>query len=101
MTDMPFHVVADWGRCETLAEDAAFTLKRMTVRPGCGISPRHRPFREHWYVVEGRADAEVEGTRLLLGAGQAVDIPADSWHRVANGGQGLLTMIVVQAAGRH
>jgi mannose-6-phosphate isomerase-like protein (cupin superfamily) len=39
--------------------------------------------------------------RRQLGAGQAVDIPADCWHRVANGGQGLLTMIVVQAAGRH
>jgi len=98
MAETPFHIVADWGRCEILAQDVAFTLKRMTLRPGGATSPRHRAHREHWYVVEGRADAEVEGTRLLLGAGQAVDIPADCWHRVANGGQGPLTMIVVQAA---
>lgn len=90
-----------WGCCEVLAVDAAFTLKRLVVQPGCGTSPRHRPFREHWYVVEGQANADVEGTQLLLGAGQAVDIPPHCWHSVANGGSKALTLIVVQAAERH
>jgi len=43
---------------------------------------RHFHRSEHWYVVGGEAVVSKNGEDIRLKAGQAVDLPAETWHRV-------------------
>ncbi|HHL40361.1 MAG TPA: glycosyltransferase, partial [Deltaproteobacteria bacterium] len=86
-----------WGRYEVLGEGGDHKVKRITVRPGKRLSyQRHRRRSEHWYVVSGRAVVTRDGERIELAAGEGVDIPARSWHRIENPGPGGLVFIEVQ-----
>ena len=86
-----------WGHYEVLSDETDHKVKRMTVYPGQRLSlQRHRHRAEHWFVVKGRAVGTLNGTDLSLESGGAVDIPADSPHRVMNAGTENLVFIEVQ-----
>ncbi|MGH9381026.1 MAG: phosphomannose isomerase type II C-terminal cupin domain [Thermoanaerobaculia bacterium] len=86
-----------WGGYRILDEAADHKVKRIVVLPGQRLSlQRHRRRGEHWYVVRGEALVERDGEQIRLAAGEAVDIPLSSWHRVANPGEAVLVFIEVQ-----
>src|SRR5688572_20072946 len=86
-----------WGRYEVLDDDADHKVKRIEVEPGKRLSyQRHQHRAEHWFVVRGAARVTVDGAALVLGAGQAVDIPRGAAHRIENAGDDLLVFIEVQ-----
>lgn len=86
-----------WGSYTVLAVDPKFKLKRIVVQPGARLSlQRHRHRREHWYVLAGSAEVELDGTRSTLNAGQAIDIPLHAWHRLENATPSPLELIEVQ-----
>ncbi len=89
--------IRPWGHYEVLTERPDFKVKRIVVRPGQRLSSqRHRLRFEHWYLLEGRALAEIENTQSPLEPGQSVDIPAGAWHRLANIGDDDLVLIEIQ-----
>ncbi|SEM57530.1 Mannose-6-phosphate isomerase, cupin superfamily [Syntrophus gentianae] len=74
-----------WGYYEILSEDTNHKIKRITVYPGQRLSyQRHQRRAEHWYLISGRAVVTKAGKDTELIAGQAVDIPIQTWHRIAN-----------------
>ncbi len=86
-----------WGYYRVLAQGATHKVKEIFVFPGQRLSlQRHRRRREHWYVVRGKAMVTVEGREIPLEAGQSVEIPRGSWHRVANPGEHELLFVEVQ-----
>jgi len=86
-----------WGRWESLLRAPGYQVKRITVLPGKRLSyQRHARRGEHWYVVEGRALATLDGREVPLDPGSALDIPQGAAHRMANPGKADLVFIEVQ-----
>lgn len=96
-TDTPAAVHRPWGHFEVLADLSALKVKRIVVQPGGRLSlQRHRLRHEHWFVVEGAAEVEIDGVPSTLAQGQAIDIPLGAWHRLANAGQQPMVMVEIQ-----
>jgi mannose-6-phosphate isomerase len=86
-----------WGSYEVLEDAPTHKVKRIEVKPGCRLSyQRHAQRAEHWFVVAGSAVVTLDGVRIELAPGQAVDIPRGAAHRVANEGALGLVFVEVQ-----
>jgi mannose-6-phosphate isomerase-like protein (cupin superfamily) len=86
-----------WGSFTVLDLGAGYKVKRIVVEPAQRLSYQsHGRRAEHWVVVAGEATVTVDDAHLTLRAGEAVDIPVGSKHRVANEAQWPLTFIEVQ-----
>jgi mannose-6-phosphate isomerase len=80
-----------------LDEAPSHKVKRIEVHPGRRLSyQRHDARAEHWFVVAGAAAVTIDDEVVELTAGQAVDVPRGSAHRIANVGTGPLVFIEVQ-----
>lgn len=86
-----------WGSYKVLEDAPTHKVKRIEVHPGRRLSyQRHERRSEHWFVVFGSAEVTLNGESVELNAGQAIDIPRGSAHRIANAGQDALVFIEVQ-----
>jgi mannose-6-phosphate isomerase-like protein (cupin superfamily) len=73
-----------WGYYQVLEESVSHKVKRIVVNPGKRLSlQRHRHRAEHWYAVEGRGLATIDGKETILERGNAINIPQGALHRVA------------------
>ena len=81
-----------------LSDDAPdHKVKRLVVHPGKRLSYQlHHRRAEHWFIVSGTAKVTLDGTITQMGPGQAIDIPLESAHRVANEGDIDVVLIEVQ-----
>jgi len=86
-----------WGTYTVLEEAPNFKVKRIEVLPGKRLSyQKHSQRAEHWFVVEGSAKVTLDGKQITIRAGEAIDIPIGSAHRVENPGDNNLIFIEVQ-----
>ena len=86
-----------WGRWEVVATGDRYTVKRITVLPGQRLSLQYHHHRsEHWTMVEGEAEVEIDGAVHRLGFGEHVHIPLGAKHRIRNGGAAPLVFVEVQ-----
>ena len=80
-----------------LADDPSYKVKAITVQPGQRLSyQRHGRRAEHWFVVSGTATVTLDGEVVRLAPGEAIDIPRQAAHRVANAGRESLVFVEVQ-----
>jgi mannose-1-phosphate guanylyltransferase/mannose-6-phosphate isomerase len=56
----------------------------------------HHHRSEHWVVVSGTAQTEVNDTEYLLTENQSIDIPKTATHRLANPGRVPVEIIEIQ-----
>ena len=86
-----------WGKWEVLLDEPHYKVKRITVLPGKRLSyQKHFKRQEHWMIVEGQALVTLEGKETTLKAGEYIDIPMESAHRVANPGDLPMVFIEIQ-----
>jgi mannose-6-phosphate isomerase len=87
-----------WGNYTVLDDDAPdHKVKRLVVHPGKRLSyQRHSHRAEHWFIVAGTATVTLDGNVITVPAGQAIDIPLEGAHRVANEGDTEVVLIEVQ-----
>ncbi|GJD99614.1 phosphomannose isomerase type II C-terminal cupin domain [Methylobacterium isbiliense] len=86
-----------WGTWEVLATGPGYTVKRITVTPGQRLSLQYHNHRaEHWTIVSGSADVEIDDRVLHLAQGEHVHIPLKATHRIRNAGQDDMVFIEVQ-----
>ncbi|MEI6453617.1 MAG: phosphomannose isomerase type II C-terminal cupin domain [Actinomycetes bacterium] len=87
-----------WGEYLVLDDAAAdHKVKRITVNPGQRLSyQKHAKRSEHWFVVSGLAGVTRDGVLTEIKAGEAIDIPVGTAHRVENIGTEALVFIEVQ-----
>jgi len=86
-----------WGEYLVLADEADHKVKRITVEPDKRLSlQRHNRRSEHWYLLSGRGTVTLDDRELPVAAGDAVDIPKGSIHRLANTGDKPLVFIEIQ-----
>ncbi len=86
-----------WGSYEVLEEAPTFKVKRIEVLPRKRLSyQKHSQRAEHWFVVAGTAKVTLDGNDISVRAGESIDIPVGSAHRVENPGDEDLIFIEVQ-----
>jgi mannose-1-phosphate guanylyltransferase/mannose-1-phosphate guanylyltransferase/mannose-6-phosphate isomerase len=91
-------VYRPWGWYEGVEAGERFQVKRITVNPGAKLSlQKHIHRAEHWVVVNGAAEVEVDGQTRLLGENESVYIPQGAKHRLGNPGKVPLNLIEVQS----
>ncbi len=74
-----------WGSYTILDEAGNFKVKRLEVKPGKRLSyQRHRHRAEHWFIISGTAKITLNGDEITAEAGESIDIPLGSDHRVEN-----------------
>ena len=86
-----------WGCYVVLDDESDHKVKRITVQPGGRLSyQRHEHRSEHWFVVSGDGLVVLDGVARAIGAGEAVDVPCGTAHRIENTAREVLVFIEVQ-----
>ena len=87
-----------WGFYETILEDKRWQVKIIHVKPGAQLSLQmHHHRSEHWVVVKGTAEVEIDENKLILSENESTYIPLGSTHRLSNPGKIPLELIEVQS----
>jgi mannose-6-phosphate isomerase-like protein (cupin superfamily) len=86
-----------WGNYTVLYTDEACQVKKLVVNPGKRISLQSHKFRaEHWFIVSGQGIAALDGKEIEVGAGNSIDVPIGSRHRISCVSNDQLVFIEVQ-----
>jgi mannose-1-phosphate guanylyltransferase/mannose-6-phosphate isomerase len=86
--------VRPWGTFLVLQEGPGYKVKEVCVDHGRRLTLQVHPGRdEHWTVVAGAAEVELEGEALRLEAGHTLRIARGQRHRLGNPGPGVLRLI--------
>ncbi len=71
-----------WGSYTVLEDGAVYKIKRVTVKPGATLSLQlHHHRSEHWVVVRGTAEVELNGETRFLRKGESTFVRSGSRHR--------------------
>ena len=71
-----------WGSYTVLEDAEFFKIKRVTVKPGQQLSLQHHRHRsEHWVVVSGTAQVELDGETRVLQKGESTFVRSGARHR--------------------
>ena len=74
-----------WGSFEIIDFGSNYQVKKIIVLPGKRLSLQsHKHRKEHWIVVKGKAEVEIDDELFCLSEGQYIDIPLHSKHRLSN-----------------
>lgn len=93
-------VYKPWGSYEILALGDRFQVKRLIVNPGESLSLQfHHHRAEHWVIVSGTAQIELDDCARLYTENQSVYIPIGCRHRLHNPGKIPLVLVEVQSGG--
>ena len=91
-------VYRPWGYYTSVVEGSRWQVKRIEVKPGASLSLQmHHHRAEHWIVVKGTANVEINDEKSILGENQSIYIPLGSRHRLINPGRIPLVIIEVQS----
>ena len=86
-----------WGAFVVLDDGPAAKVKRITVSPGQRLSYQlHHQRAEIWTVVDGTATVTLDGSDHTVRAGEVIEVPMGTAHRVRNDGDTPLVFIEVQ-----
>ena len=90
-------VCRPWGSYRVLVEADGFKVKKIIVNSRAKLSTqRHQHRAEHWVVVSGVADVNIDGKASVLTADQSCYIAAGQIHSLANSQSAPLILIEVQ-----
>ena len=86
-----------WGFYTVINKGKNFKVKLVEVLPGKRLSlQRHKHRSEHWVVVSGTAEVELDGETRLLRKGESTFVKSGVKHRLRNPGVIPLEVIEVQ-----
>ena len=87
-----------WGNYDSVVEGERWQVKRIEVKPGASLSLQmHHHRTEHWIVVTGTAEVEIDSEKHIIGENKSIYIPLGSTHRLSNPGKIPLILIEVQS----
>lgn len=89
--------IRPWGLYILLEDDNNYKIKRVTVNPGEKLSLQmHHHRSEHWIVVHGTAEVELDGNVMFLTKGESTVVQNGVKHRLGNPGKIPLDVIEVE-----
>lgn len=84
-----------WGNYITIEEGAQWKVKKIEVNPGGSLSLQMHKFRsEHWVIVSGVAQINIEDKIFNLKPNESCYVPKGKKHRLSN--QSTETLIVIE-----
>ena len=87
-----------WGFYESIIDEERWQVKIINVKPGEKLSlQKHHHRSEHWIVVSGTANVEINEEEIVLHENQSSYIPIGAKHRLTNPGKIPLKLIEVQS----
>ena len=87
-----------WGNYTSIEEGERWKVKKIEVKPKHSLSLQmHHHRAEHWIVVTGTAEVELDDKKIFLAENQSTYIPLGSKHRLSNPGSLNLILIEVQS----
>ena len=87
-----------WGWYDVIDQGNRYKVKSIEVNPNASLSlQKHLHRAEHWVVVEGTAQIEVDGKISIIKENESTYIPLGSKHRLSNPGKIPLRIIEVQS----
>ncbi len=87
-----------WGHYLSIVEKSRWQVKLIFVKPGESLSLQmHHHRSEHWIVVDGTAQVEINKEISILAENESTYIPLGSKHRLTNPGKIPLILIEVQS----
>ena len=90
-------VYRPWGFYISIEESNIWQIKKIEVNPMAALSLQmHNHRSEHWIVLEGTAQVQVDEEIKLLSKNESVYIPIASKHRLSNPSEEPLVLIEVQ-----
>ncbi|WP_312383397.1 mannose-1-phosphate guanyltransferase [Atlantibacter subterraneus] len=91
-------VYRPWGKYDSIDEGERYQVKRISVKPGEGLSLQmHHHRAEHWIVVAGTAKVTINDEIKLLGENESIYIPLGATHCLENPGKIPLDLIEVRS----
>ena len=91
-------VYRPWGSYFSIEEDFNWKIKRIEVNPESSLSLQlHKKRAEHWIVVRGIANVEINKKKFILQENQSCFIPEGHKHRLSNLNKEPLIVIEVQS----
>ena len=91
-------VYRPWGHFISIEEGINWKVKTIEVNPHQKLSLQLHKYRaEHWIVVEGTAEIEIDDKLITLCKNQSTFIPLGSKHRLSNPTDQQLIIIEVQS----
>ena len=91
-------VYRPWGNYRSMLEGERWQVKIIRVKPGASLSLQmHHHRTEHWIVVTGTAEVEIDSEKHIIGENKSIYIPLGSKHRLSNPGKIPLKLIEVQS----
>lgn len=91
-------VYRPWGKYDSIDSGDRYQVKRITVKPGEGLSVQmHHHRAEHWVVVAGTAKVTIDNNIKLLAENESVYIPLGATHCLENPGKIPLDLIEVRS----
>ena len=91
-------VYRPWGNFTSIEEGLNWKVKRIEVNPNAKLSLQLHKYRaEHWIVVEGIAEIQIDDKFITLTENQSTFIPLGSKHRLSNPSKKQLILIEVQS----
>jgi mannose-1-phosphate guanylyltransferase / mannose-6-phosphate isomerase len=97
LAKLPLVVRRPWGTYEILNDEPGVKVKRIVVNPGASISLQlHRHRSEHWTVVAGTGEIEIDDQRIAAKRDTTVFVPVGAKHRIRNTGSDDVVFIEVQ-----
>ena len=91
-------VYRPWGNYLSIEEGLNWKIKKIEVYPGASLSLQiHIHRAEHWIVVKGTADVEINKKLFKLKENQSCFIPKGEKHRLSNSTKEILVIIEVQS----
>ncbi len=87
-----------WGYYQVLSDEKPdHKVKRIVVYPGQRLSLQlHHKRSEHWFIVKGEGVVTLGDRQIPVKAGDDVNIPVETPHRIQNTGKEDLVFIEVQ-----
>ena len=86
-----------WGNFTSIADNKGWQVKKIEVNIGSKLSLQmHNHRSEHWIVVKGFAEVEINKVKTFLKENESIFIPLGSKHRLSNAGDSPLIVIEVQ-----
>jgi mannose-1-phosphate guanylyltransferase / mannose-6-phosphate isomerase len=97
LAKLPSVVRRPWGTYQVLNDEPGTKVKRIVVHPGASISLQlHRHRAEHWTVIAGSGEIEIDDKKIPCKRDTTVFIPIGAKHRVRNTGTDDIVFIEVQ-----
>lgn len=99
ITEQPPFTTADGSTIRSLLDRTNAPVERQSLAeaslPPGGSTQRHyhRDSEEFYFLLEGGGTMEIDGETHPVGPGDAVLIPAGTWHQITAGEEGTLRFL--------